>query len=528
MHQWIPPVITGILLALSFPFNPNHFISFLFSGNWAYVALIPLLLSLPSGDRRAGQASPAFALGNFKIGFQRGWTAGFVFNILTLYWVAYTQGGGPAVVAGTALLAVYLGIYVGLFAGVQALLVAGWGTNALLAAPLLWTAQEYLLSLGELGFPWSLLGHSQAGSPLMIQYATVTGVYGVSFWITTVNLLGMAISLATSFKQGAMRAIPLIVVLLAPWLHGKAVLGMWADGVESLRVGVVQPNLVRAEKWGPDGLERSFSALETLSREAVAEGAKLLVWPETALPCYLRLRPECSGRVRGLVDELDVPVLTGASDFDLQVRQPYNSAFYLSPGRAQIQSYSKMHLVPFGERTPYKDSIPWLRDVDWTVLTGDLGPAEFAPGKASTVFELDGAPFSALICFESAFPDLVRRSVAAGARMLAVITNDSWFGRTAGPYQHAQLAVLRAIENRVAIARSANTGVSMFIDPMGRVFEPTDIFQPAVRVFDLPIASESTFYTRHGDLFAQAALAIFLLLIVAGLVKSNMLETKDG
>ena len=508
LYRWTPPLVSGALLALAFPCHPNHPLAFLYHGSWAFVALIPLLTSLPGGT--------------FKSGFQHGWLTGFVFNLASLYWVAHTQGGGPAVVGGTFLMAAYLGLFIALFAGVQNLLQGLWGRRATAAVPLLWTAQEYLLSLGELGFPWLLLGHSQAVFPTLIQYATVTGVYGVSCWIALLNvLIFFALTGAQSRLRLAASAL-LLLSLALPWLHGRALIPPpTSNAAATIRVGLIQPNLSRHEKWGSGGLERSFAVLEKLSRQAAEQMPALLVWPETALPCYLRLRPNCRNQVEKLVTELQIPLLTGASDYDHIRGEPYNAAFFFRPHEPELQSYAKMHLVPFGERTPFRDSIPLVRNIDWKVLTGDLGPAEFAPGTRRTIFAHPQARFATLICFESVFPDLVRKSVDAGAQLLVNITNDSWFGQTAGPYQHAQLSILRAIENRLAMARCATSGISLFIDPFGRTFQATDIFTAAMRVHELPIGQDHTFYPRHGDIFAQLTLLGALTLTGLGFLLSR-------
>ncbi|MBM3278611.1 MAG: apolipoprotein N-acyltransferase [Candidatus Handelsmanbacteria bacterium] len=499
LHRCTPFLLAGLLLALAFPCHPRHPLALLFDASWACVALIPLLLALRAGS--------------FKEGFRYGWACGFIFNLLALYWVAHTQGGGAAVVAGTLFMAAYLGLFVGLFAGCLSLLLRRWGPLAGLLAPLLWAGQEYLLSLGELGFPWLLLGHSQAVYPHLIQYAAYTGVYGVSAWVVLVNVLGylvLSVGLKPGLRLGAVGA--LLVGFFVPWYYSAGVLAA-PPPAEEVRVGVIQPNL-GMEKWGLDGLELSFCTLERLSRQAAAAQPELLVWPETSLPCYLTMRPQCRERVERLVAELQVPLLTGAPEQDSLTKEQYNAAFFFLPGQAQLQSCAKMHLVPFGERTPFRDAIPLLRDIDWAVLTGDLGPAEFSPGRERTLFAHPRAPFGVLICFESVFPDLVRRHVQGGARLLVNITNDSWFGQTAGPYQHAQLAVMRAVENRTPVARSATTGVSLFVDPFGRVSQATALFTEEARVGALPIGRGGTFYTRHGDLFAQLALlvsALFLL-----------------
>ena len=475
--------------------------AFLYHGAWAHVALVPLLASLG----RAG----------FGPAFRRGWVAGGVFNGLSLYWVAHTQGGGLAVIGGALLLALYLGLFVGGFAGCLGMLMRRWGNPAVLAAPILWTAFEYVLSVGELGFPWLLLGHSQAAFPSLIQGAQYTAVYGISLWVVLVNTLALLALAATWSRSGRILSISLCVLAVGlPWLYGRAVLDAHPPMADGVRVGVVQNGIGR-EKWERGGLERSFRSLEELSRIAAERRAALVVWPETAVPCHLAWREECRARVERLVEELDIPLFTGAPDADPDTRTPYNAAFYFTPGNPEYQTYAKMHLVPFGERTPFRDRIPLLRDIDWSALTGDLGPAEFAPGHERALFDLAGSKFAALICFETVFPDFVRRSVREGADFLVNITNDSWFGATAGPYQHAQLAVLRAVENRISIARCATSGISLFIDPWGRTSEATELFTPAVRVAAVSLRQGDTFYTRHGDLLAQASLAAAIALVVA-------------
>jgi apolipoprotein N-acyltransferase len=180
-----------------------------------------------------------------------------------------------------------------------------------------------------------------------------------------------------------------------------------------------------------------------------------------------------------------------------------------------------MHLVPFGERTPYRDRIPLLELIDWTKLTGDLGPAEFAPGRQRTIFSHERANFAVLICFESVFPDLVRRHVLGGAQVLINITNDSWFGRSAGPYQHALLNAMRAIENRVAIARSATSGQSLFIDQFGRRYQTSEIFTEAALVGNVSVAQSGSFYSRNGNVFAHSCLLFSAFCFIALRVRNR-------
>lgn len=497
-NSWLLAGTSGLLLGLAFPCNPDQPLANLFHPLWAYVGLVPLLSALPGG--------------NFGHGFKRGLLTGFVLTMVGLYWVGHTQGGGLAVVGGTILIGGYLGVFVGIFAACTNVAVARWGERGFVLVPLVWTIQEYLLSLGELGFPWLLLGHSQAVFPTIIQYASITGVYGVSFWVASANAALFLIMSSSGRVRFALMG-SLAAWILIPWLHGRWVIADGFETDETIRVAVVQPNLMREGKWGPGGLERSFEVLEELSRKAAQQHPDLLVWPETALPCYLRLRPDCRERLESFVREIRIPVLTGASDYNRELREPYNAAFLVRPEGGEMAAYAKMHLVPFGERTPFRDRIPLLRNIDWSKLTGDLGPAEFAPGNERTLFRNKKADFAVLICFESVFPDLTRRAVLNGARLLVNITNDSWFGRTSGPYQHALLAVLRAVENRTAIARCATTGISVFIDSFGRSFDAISIYEPNYRVADVPVRTETTFYTRNGDLFAHLVFALTALAV---------------
>lgn len=510
-RPWGHCVLSGLLLTLAFPCHPEHALAWLYGPAWAWIALTPLLLAV--GDARG-----------IGVAFRQGWLTGFVFHLLSLYWVAHTQGGGPAVVGGTGLMASYLALFTGAFAAGLRFVVGRVGARGLLAAPLLWTAAEYLLSVGELGFPWLLLGHSQAPLPALIQVAEYTGVYGVTFAVCASNALLAGALAQPGQRQRLLAGAAIVPALLA--VYGALVIEPEGPGtrdpaplIAAPRIAVVQNNM-GLSKWRPNGLATSLASLEMLSRRALSEAPDLIVWPETAVPCNLSRRAECRDRVHKLAIDLDTPILTGAPSTNTDTGEPLNGAFLFRPHTWQVLTYAKMHLVPFGERTPLRDSLPLLRDIDWSVLTGDLAPAEFARGQERTLFPLTSAAadtthFAVLICFESVFPDFVRRSVGAGADLLVNITNDSWFGPTAGPYQHADLAVLRAVENRVAIARCATSGVSLFIDRFGRTRQHTELGTADVRVAALAPRTGTTLYTRHGDWFAIAVLLSSLLSLVA-------------
>lgn len=508
MHRRLLAILSGVLLALAFPSHPDNPVALLYGGLWGWVATVPLLIALVRASGRVSSLARAFRLG---------FLAGFVFHLLSLYWIGHTQGGGLAVVGGAVLGAAWLSLYTGGFAVVVTVIFRRVGPAAVLMTPVAWTSMEYLLSLGELGFPWLLLAHSQAGLPVLIQYASVTGAYGVSFAMVLTSAL-----LAAALESAAMRSKLLIAAAVIPSV--TAIAGLWLMQPEprgQVQVALVQNNM-GLEKWQAGGLHKSVQSLADLSRqglETTATAPHLFVWPETAIPCNLGWQPGCQRLLHDVAAELNTPVLTGAPDTDTETQEPYNAAFLFQPHSRDVPTYAKMHLVPFGERTPWRDDLPLLRDIDWSALTGDLGPAEFARGTTRTLFPLaidgDVTRFAVLICFESVFPDLVRRSVDAGADLLVIITNDSWFGATAGPFQHAGIAVLRAVENRTAIARCATNGISLFIDRFGRTRLQTELGTADVRVSDVVRRQGSTFYTRHGDLFAGANLLLSMLMLVA-------------
>ena len=252
-----------------------------------------------------------------------------------------------------------------------------------------------------------------------------------------------------------------------------------------------------------------------MSLEAADRKPDLIIWPETAAPSYLLLEPDDLSRVAGVARTAGAPILAGCPhlvpvDAAEGAGRPLNSALLIDADGAVAALYSKMKLVPFGEAIPFETVIPFLREVDF-------GEADFWPGSERVVFETPKGSFAVLICYESTFPRLARRFAADGAELLVNITNDVWYGETSMPFQHASMAVMRAVENRRSLARSANSGVSMLVDPHGRVLARTGIFEEGFLVENLPVATGTTFYTRHGDVLPWGASIAGGLMLALGL-----------
>ena len=475
------PIVSGLVTGASHVPLPTGFL--------AYIGLIPLLLSITMLRGRAA--------------FLAGFMNGVAYYVATIYWIAWIT---PPGVLGAIF---YLSLWRGLTVWAISIVTRRHGVAGLWSAPFIWVGLEYLMSLGDLGFPWVLLGSSQVDYLPLIQYADLGGIFAVSFWILLVNL-----TLLQLWRQRSVVTVAAILLLFGvPAIYG---LQRMADDdfAKSIRVGIAQPNLEPlAKEFRP--FETTFAILKGQTIQATEQGARLVVWPETAVPAYFHLRVNQHYRdlVQDLADSLDIHIYTGANHLEMGTpRKTYNASFLFSPGGTELERYDKMRLVPFGERTPFPDLMPGLRSIRFS--GSGFVSGNWDSGEKFTVFDLDDTHFSGMICFDSAFPQQARRLVRDGAEFLAVITNDGWFGKTSGPFQHAKLSVFRAIETRRSVVRCANTGVSAFIDPVGRTLQSAGIFQPAVLTGDVSTSSEMTFYTERGDLFSHVVGVIGLALVL--------------
>jgi apolipoprotein N-acyltransferase len=502
--------LSGALLFLSFPPASLFPLSF--------IAFLPLLWALEgSSPRRA---------------FLLGWASGAFYFVLLLHWIVLN----PAVEAWVKPLlylgVVLIGFFQGLFWAVPAAL-SRWlsdksGLPIWVSFPALFTVFDWLRGLGLLGFTWGSPGYALARWTDALQMASVGGLWLVTLW--TVLISGLVFWAAHPFlgrppqvASGRMRALlPRLLALVAavfiPPLAGIPV----KRAVESLEapapvftVALVQGNIDQGMRWDREFQEYNWTEYRRLTQEAAAHKPDLVVWPETAMPFYLRYENRFFSEMLSLVDGAGFPVLTGVpdakTDFETGRTDYYNSAFLFLPGRGLAGEYAKAHLVPFGERFPLKDRIPGLRHVNF-------GEGEWTPGADTVMLHHPLSTISCLVCFESIFPAIARRQAAKGSRLFVNITNDGWFGRSGAARQHAEMAVFRAVEQRRSVARCANSGVSMFVTPSGRVHQATPLYVRAVIVRSLPLLDCRTLYGRFGDwvvLLLLACLAPFFVLALA-------------
>jgi len=445
-----------------------------------------------------------------------------------IYVVTVRYGHAPAWVgvAAPLLLATWPGLFMGAFAAASRALARSrpLGPFALAA---LWTALDWARGVLFTGWPWGTLGYAQHQNGWLLGIVAHTGVYGLSF----ASVLGGASALEWLLRRepgrGGARAGLGLAGVLALHAAGALLREPAEPGTGRLRIALLQGNIEQDVKWSADWVERTLAIYERLTREAAARGARLVVWPETALPGAPDGEPELEERLAGLARETGAALVVGA--IGLAPRGPgeypdlFDSAFLYDPSGARLARYDKSQLVPFGEYLPFRALLGrFIR----AVATGAAG-RDVSAGPGPRALPLPAAEpnepsvtAGVPICYELLFPDLVRRFAGGGAQVLLAITNDAWYGRTGAPHQFLAITALRSAETGLWTARAANTGVSALIDARGTVREQTPIFEEALLVGDVPLRDPSrppTFYARHGDLFALACAAASAALAAAAL-----------
>ncbi|MBI2890919.1 MAG: apolipoprotein N-acyltransferase [Nitrospirae bacterium] len=448
--------------------------------------------------------------------FLLSWAAGTLAWCGIIYWIPFTlqfYGGlpWPAAYLALLLLAGFLGLYVAVFATLAGRVLRSPVGLPLLTLPSLWVALEFTKNYLLSGFPWMLLAYSQYERLEWIQIADLGGPYAVSFVIVLVNAAVYLAFLGPrprhAWRRGAMAAACAAAVY-AYGLYRLDRLEASLPSAPTLRVGVLQGNIEQGVKWSPAYRGSTTEIYGTLAQGARAEGANLIIWPEASAPYYLNRSPEGQALVHRIVDDVGVPMLVGslASEEGKGGRTARNSAYLLGSGRRFYGRYDKVHLVPFGEFVPLAGLLPIDK------LTAAAG--NFVGGHGPGLLSTDALDLGLLICYESIFPELTRAAARRGADLLVVITNDAWFGPTSAPVQHLAMAAFRAVETRRSIARAANTGISAFIEPTGRIADSLRLQARGYLTADLPLTGWTTLYARWGDvgaLLAICVVGVFLL-----------------
>lgn len=512
---------SAILLGISFP--PFQ------TGFFAIVGFVPFLLLIDQ----------LTTYGRF---FRYSYFTFFTFSVITLYWVGgFTHFKDPYLMLAGGALLLFEPFVLTLFASLVYFVRKKIKQNfSVLFLPFIWVTGEWLYAYGEFSFPWLTLGNSQTYQLTKIQIADITGVYGISFWILLINAV-VYIFLSTfplqEMKANVKKAFIWIAVIFIlyflPDIYGISVLKNTYSGNKKISIGVLQPNLDPWDKW--EGAE-TFSGrwrqvlnyLEVIKTH-LNDSLDMVVLPETAILLNLPNYNEQYSQYRTFADTNNISILSGYTKVQYYQNEnipvsaskikgtdlyydSYNAIMFTQPNIYETQSFSKMRLVPFAERIPYAEKVPFLIEP----LRWGVGISNWGRGTDSIIFfdEKENSKFLAMICYESIFPEFVSSFVKKGAEFLVFITNDSWWGNTSGARQHKQIAVLRAIENRRWVVRCANGGISCFIDPVGNIYDETQMYTNEFIHKKIETRTEQTFYSQHGDWFARICAWITLILFL--------------
>ena len=518
-------VLSGVLQVLPFPIaGPAP----LWRSAFCWIALVPLLYALLDSE-----TPPAPLRRRVLHGAVLGYLAGVTWYLGNCYWIfqtMYLYGGlAKPVAAGILVLfCLYLGLYHALFGALVTLTERSrlGRQGALLLAPFLWVAVE-LARARITGFPWDLLGIAQVDNPVLTRLAPYTGAYGLSFVIALVNSLWLVrLRLRDRrFLRPMLTAAGVLLVLLygvGVWIAARA-----PRSVASATAVLLQENLevgALAEAGPQESTAQQladFSALSLapsqrmlagmpemsptpriLVLRRVAQPPDVILWPES--PARLEEHdPEVQAKLAGLARAAAAPLIVGGYDMDPVPRSAnrpegyvlYNSATFIQPDGSSAGHYAKMHLVPFGEYVPFKQLFFFAGS-----LLADAG--NFSPGQQRTLFHTGGHAFGTFICYESVFGDEIREFAQSGADILVNLSNDGWYGDTSAPWQHLNMVRMRAIENHRWVLRATNTGVTASIDPAGRVVASAPRHVRTAIQVPFGYERQTTFYTRHGDVFA--------------------------
>ena len=489
-------LLSGILLAASFP-KYGH-------AAFAWTALAPLFIAIVLEVNRTAAQTPRRG----RV-FLLGWITGFVHFSLTVSWVVEVMslhGGLPTVVAWLVmfLLAAYLALYPALCAVLLARAVRRCGVGGLWLAPFLWIATEWLRGWVGGGFPWALLGTSQAGVTPIIQLASVTGVFGVSLLLAFVSAAAAMFAL-TRIRQHMIGAVAVlgVVVLVAALGTWRVAGGTLVTQGPVLKVGLVQGNVAQDQKWDPAFRAIILDRYLELSRRVISVGARLVVWPEASTPFFFEAEPQAAEPIRALARETRTPMIIGTDEYvrDADGDRLHNAAVAIGDDGLTKGGYRKMQLVPFGEYVPLKSLLFFVGPLVEKV-------SDFAPGTDPTVLEVSGIRIGVAICYEVVYPWIPRAFAGSDATLLTTITNDAWFGRSSAPYQHFAQASVRAVEQGKYLVRAANTGISGVVDPYGRTQLTTALFEEAAVTADVRLITTRTIYSYMGDLLAWVGLLI--------------------
>ncbi len=520
------PIISGFLFAISCIYVPLFITNFIF--------LVPLLFFLRSlkSVKETVIGAIWFGILLYSVGFY--WT----YSLMKIWFLAIFL---------YLIIIIYFTLVIIVPITMAYFIHSRWKIRFFLFMPFLWAAAEHLRTFGPFRFTGDHAANTMAIFPQIIQFIDITGYYGITFWVILVNALIFETVLAFINKSGWMKyAVTSALILILPISYS---LYRWNTLTykEDLEISLIQPNIPLEKKLRKGNEVEIMDKVMSLTTEAIKERSDLIIWPETSFSFRLfhwidKESEPSLPKVSKLASQSKIPILVGAEYFRVKTKRDfkmYNAALLVDAYGHVKDYYGKFYLVPFTEALPIR-FISWVNRFLKIKFLDHI--KSFSPGEKLTIFKIDKKTkmidgqeikagqerkddtgrgekkFGVLVCYEGLFPELSRQFRENGVDFLVCITNDAWFGRTRIPHWHATALRLRAMENRVSIARCANTGVSCFFDPTGRMYKNTEIFKEAIVTGSISTETSPTFYTRYGDFIIYISYPVILLLLFLALL----------
>jgi len=494
MPQFIMIIISAILTGLAQ--QP------LGLGWLAWFSLIPLIIGIQN-------------ICSFKDHVKLGFIWGFFYNLTVIFWIAQNLGTNLTIGIISMFSAVILfAMNTVLITVVYYFIKRRIGQFSYLLLPFIWVTIEFIRSFGALANPWISLANTQIDFLTLIQNAEYTGIYGITFWIVLLNLLGYEWYCEKNKKS----TFAWLTVFCLPWITGLIIMPVSAINLQdSINVTVVQPNVLLSEKRRHGVASQNINNLLKLSFSDNYIKDRLVFWPETSTMSYILQNGErYLNQIQRLLAITNSELLTGLPVYKKDGEGQY--LYYNSIAHIKADTvadvYDKIHLVPMGEYIPLSPIFPALKKLN-------LGQANFEHGNDYTIFEYKGHKLAGMVCLESTFPQLNRKFVQAGAEVLFYVVNDGWYENPPEPQQHARQTVFRAIEFRRPIIRCANTGISQIIDASGNIQHQTQLNQTKVIQASVVPNSALTFYAKFGDVFAWLNILIIMVFLGRGNSQKN-------
>ncbi|MDR0305970.1 MAG: apolipoprotein N-acyltransferase [Chitinispirillales bacterium] len=508
-NRWWLAVLAGALFPLCLPpFNSTLHPIFTPMPLLAFAALVPFIFFATRTPRRRALVHTYLYC--------------FTMSLVQYYWIGNVNVRGlwAVVLIGVVLISLAVGAFY--FAAALALrfCVRHIPRLYIIVFPAIWVLIEYGRTLSDLRFPWSLLGYSSVGILPIAQFSSFTGVWGLSFLTVMGNVviweLLRAVRSKENFRPQWLACSAWAAFVIGVFIWGTFRLSTDTSDPQTAKVALLQSYMDQFN-WAANSVDSAFTISEQMVMEAARDNPEIMIFPESALHCYLMKRPEYNLKTLRWAEKTKIPIFAGAlhwehaesgveDEYDV-----YNSAFLIDNGN--ITAYHKMVLVPFSEIMPFQAKFPIVSRVN-------LGDAGFKQGEEEALFRInDNLEFAPYICYEIIFPSFVQRRLKESTNLLVNITNDGWFGRSSGPYQHAAMSQMRSIENGISLSRSANSGISMHVDPYGRIIARTGLYERTILTTDVPTYRIITFYTRFGDWFVKFCFLLAAIGILAGFIK---------